>query len=600
MLARLAQRFLVITLCMLSQSFQDLYACGGSCKPPICGKSMVFSKTPPTDPVMLTGGGVFMLPVVVYATVTAGCSATSATATISINLDCNPGPNGTGLLVDAPIALGFNELLVPVTLPAGPPRICVVTGTATVTFDDGMVLEDTGDTVVCIVEPSPLGPDVPRLSMSLITSGLNRVHPGDQARIGYEIVNNDPTNSFNGNLRIGIANTTQMPIDLSTPANGEGVFSLADPVGDSFPILFEDGLLPGLCVPLPLDPHLQLPNEIIRPVVLGPGEKEIVYVLARPWGLCASGTCSESTAVLEGQYSDLTPGLACSGTVIAADVATPPQFLWDGSGQVCQAQTGIPASGIGRLTSQLSDGTPVQIDVVIETEEVNGNPVFDGFDYMDPIDPHELRGQFFLQLPIQPTDPLSGVTRISFFGDDQIDVRLLELDQVEGAPTGFFDIGPFVIGVLTLDKAPFDDVPDGRLTFLMQTSMVGFSGTAFQEPEPIELFVDGFESGNVSRWSRSGPEAASGAALDGVQVFYDIRAYVHDLPATFPCPLDVTADLNGDLLITPADLLIFGESFNLPAASPLDRNGDGMVNILDLVDIVDKLGCQESGQAPPS
>lgn len=594
-------RFVLLTALWITGVVgQNIMACGGTCKPPICGKTITFAISPPADPVLLTDGGVFMMPVVVFAGVTSACTSTSATVTISLDVDCTPGPDATGTLTGAPISLGFNSLTVPVTLPAGPPRACVVTGTATVIFDDGMVLRDNGESVVCISDPAPQNPDVARLSMTLLTPELNCVHPGDQARMCYELVNNDPTNSFSGSLRVGIANASTVPEDLSAPGNGDGVFSVADPVGDTPPIVFEDLLHPGLCVPLPLDPHLQLPNEISRVITLAPGEKREIYVLARHWGLCASGTCAESTAVLEGEFADLTSGLACSGTVVGADADKTPEFLWDGSGRTCNAIPIDPPNGVGRLISQLSDKTPVEIDVLIETIEVNGSEVFNGQDYMAPLDPRELRGQFFLQLPLQPTDPLNGVSIISFIGNEEIQIEMKALDLVSTAPTGFDNIGPFFMGWMSLDKAPFDGVEDGRLSFLLQVSMTGFSGTSFMPAEPVEIFTDGFESGNVVAWSRQPPEAALGDPLDGVQVFFDIRGYVHEEPPTFPCPVDVTADLDGDWLITQLDLFLYGEQFNQAAASPLDRNGDGVVNTQDLVLIVDKLGCQEAGTAPPS
>ena len=105
------------------------------------------------------------------------CPAGPYAVTVDLELTCTGGPGATAS-VTVPIALGYNSVDVDVTLPAGPPRLCTVAGDATTTLADGMVLTATGDTAVCIVEPSPANPSVPRLDLQHLTPEIQAVHPG--------------------------------------------------------------------------------------------------------------------------------------------------------------------------------------------------------------------------------------------------------------------------------------------------------------------------------------------------------------------------------------------------------------------------------------
>lgn len=577
----------------------DLLACGGTPRPPICGKSMAFAKAPPSAPLLLTDGGTFDLPVTVYAAATAACSSVPTSVTITISLSCTPAPDGSGSLTTA-ISSGYNDLLVPVTVPAGPPRICTVTGTATVTFSDGMMLSNSGDTVVCIVDPAPGQPDEPRLDLELLTPEINRVHPGDQYLMRYEITNNDPNESFTGNFRIGVENAATMPIDLGVPGNGEGIFGLADPAGDHPPIYFLEDIGGGdLCVPLPRDPHLTIPNEDSKPITLMPGETQIIEVVSRHWGLCSSGTCSESIAVYEGAFSGGDEGIACSGSVLAVDPTVPPAYDWPGSGRQATAHSFEPGMAIGRFTSSFADDTPLNLDIIFQTTEVNGNEVFEGFDFADPIEPYDLRGQFFVQGPYNATDPIQGTTQIYVFGEN-LETNFLKLKPHVGAPAGFDNIGPIFVTTFEIDKPPFDGLPDAFVDLLVQTSTVPFAGTDFLANAPTEIFTDGFESGNVVAWSSTTAPFGGGGTVDGYQVFFDMRAFVRETSAPFPCPPDTTADFNGDGLVTVEDFHAVTSLFTNQVSTGEDRNNDGIIDVRDMVTMADKIGCQEVEVLTPS
>ena len=45
---------------------------------------------------------------------------------------------------------------------------------------------------------------------------------------------------------------------------------------------------------------------ITRQITLAPGKSIDVPIYSRPWGMCADGSCSKSSMVLDGDFSDLT------------------------------------------------------------------------------------------------------------------------------------------------------------------------------------------------------------------------------------------------------------------------------------------------------
>ena len=186
---------------------------GGTPPAPICGRTIVFSKA--VDGVqLLTEGGEFTVKTLTYIGLSPQgeffCPTDPASATIDITLSCDGGPGGSGSL-ETTVFPGYNEIDVPVTVLAGPPRLCDVVGTITVEFSDGMILSQSGDTVVCIVEPAPGDPDVPRLDLSVLSPPIQNVHPGDQTTTTVCITNNDPSSSWTGSLT-ATTNSTGPPV----------------------------------------------------------------------------------------------------------------------------------------------------------------------------------------------------------------------------------------------------------------------------------------------------------------------------------------------------------------------------------------------------
>ncbi len=354
---------LLIAACLVAASDKSsTWACGGSgistcvVSETACLKTMVLAKGANT--VVTIGPGspaVFNAPVNLYigCPIATNCGSlcesagepTSASLTISLvpsaPFPANPPPVASGIISTGagtmtlptcdqgrvPIPSfnlaqqgppGFNAYSIPVQIPAGTPRgVYLVKGQATVEFSDGMTLTATGDTLVCLVEEAPGMPGIPRLDLKLISETFSRVAPGDQSIAEYLITNNDPTHSVS---LTAFAGSRQIALSPGGGNEKEGVFSIANPFGDDFPIAFDTNA----CVPIPDHPFTQ--SEISKALpTLGPGQSTTIRVSMRPYGQCGSGSCGESTLRVTGAFSDGTPARACGGSATYVDVSLPTQ-----------------------------------------------------------------------------------------------------------------------------------------------------------------------------------------------------------------------------------------------------------------------------------
>jgi hypothetical protein len=436
----------------------------------------------------------------------------------------------------------------------------------TATLDDGMVLTATSDSVVCLAEPAPGNPALPRLDMVLLSSQpIVKVHPGDQAAYTYRITNNDPVETFGGLLGIEMLNSSRLP-GMSGPAPpGTGVFSVSDPgLGDNFPIGLPPNLVDG-CLPLPPDPALQVIPLVEAPILLAPGEFVDVDAFARPWGMCADGSCGRAKVVVDGTFSDTSIGKACSGFVTAADVSTPPLYLWPDSGQTAFFQPPPnPLQGLLTAFGEPLPGFGVQIDLQMQPPilAIDGAPPL-------PLPPQFLGGLFDNErgrIQVQFQDPKGLFLVDSFFdivhrldifptpgGEPVFETEILGMELVSGAPVGFENTAPFgmgQIGIRLLGDPDFSAF--GQLTYQLSGFGVDETGaerelifnavtlapsvdgiaievqlngvvatgpgteivelTLFADPHlflsqklELPLFADGFESGDTSRWSNTVP-----------------------------------------------------------------------------------------------
>ena len=246
----------------------------------------------------------------------------------------------------------FNGYSVPITVPAGTaPGAYRVVGRTTVNFSDGLSLNQSGDTVVCLVDPAPGNPSVPRLSVTLLTPVFPRLAAGDQHQARYRIMNNDPTNSVTVNA---FANGRQAAVRPQGANEVQGVFTISSPFGDDFPIAFG----PAPCLPLPGHPFTQ--PEIMMPIPpIAPNSFFDVFVEIRSYGMCASGSCSESTLRVSGTFADSSPALACAATALYVDNAMP-------------TITCLP-----RTDDCNNNGIPDAIDIANGAPDINFNAVID-------------------------------------------------------------------------------------------------------------------------------------------------------------------------------------------------------------------------------
>lgn len=559
---------ILLFLVLMSLLASPGQACMYSQPPPAaCGKSLVISTAVPKVH-LLPGGGSFDVTALVFFTMVdfplglGICPAGPYAVDVAVTVNCTPSGDGAGAVVGAPISTGFNELTVPVTVPAGPSRICDVEATATVTLGDGMVLTAVSDSLACLAEPAPGMPSEPRLDLELLGNPgaeVARAHPGDQSLFTYRVTNNDPTDSFVGELTTRSLNTARLPGASGPMPPATGVFSISDPVqGDNFPLAFTDQLFEG-CVLLPADPANPAVPELLEPIVLGPGQSREIEIHSRSWGMCANGSCSRGTVAIEGSFSDETAGLACAGFITAADAGVPPTYGWPDAGEVGRGD--IPSPGRLRLRGQPRP----EEDREVEFEVAQLVLAADGVPIIEPaIVTNDLVDSFLVrtQLQIEPEFSIDDGATFSLGAvvnthvPTGFDGSLLEMNALPGIPTGFSDVAPSGRGLVGL--AP-EDFPELDLfDFTAQIEGVGIDETGerrliswanavlarspggsgfrvelgggqvmpgsgsrlevleialdfrgfvsgIEQGELGEIFTDGFESGNVTSWSSSGP-----------------------------------------------------------------------------------------------
>jgi hypothetical protein len=316
----------------------------------------------------------------------------------------------------------FNPYLVTVTIPGGTcPGLYTVVGTATVTFGDGTVLTQTGDTVICLVPSAPGRPGVPRLDLKLLTPSFPRMAPGDTHVAQYLVINNDQNNSVS---LTAFATSKQMAVRPQGANELQGVFTVSSPFGDDFPIVFSNA--PN-CITLPSHPYTQPMISNALPVI-PPLGTNIVSVAIRSYGQCASGSCSESTLRLMGTFSDGSNALACAGMAFSVD-------------------TSVPSQNCGTLVNDCNhNGIPDAVDIANRTsQDLNYNAM-----------PDECEGQTDTPnfASVSPTSVAPG-------GSLQVQVAFNEIFPMSNVwangsslmPTQFFG-SPLWIGTIPADTRP--------------------------------------------------------------------------------------------------------------------------------------------------
>lgn len=549
-------------------------ACVGPPAEPFCTKTLQLAIAgPPT--ILLPAGGTFDVEALVYFRLldfpagTGICPAGPYLVDVDIMATCTPsGADGSGQRLGAVISNGYNTLTIPVTVPAGPARRCTLSATATLALSDGMVLGETADNVACLADPVPGMPSTPRLDLRLVGlpgDEIARTHPGDPAGFLYEIVNNDPSETFTGTLTVDSLNESRMPSVSGPMPTGTAVVSISDPVeGDNFPfdvLLGQPAETKGQpveegCVTLPPDPtDPMVPIQLVE-LSLDPGATLPIVVNSRHWGMCADGSCGRSTLVIEGAFSDTTTGSACTGFVLAADTSVPPDYTCDDSGDTAKFP---PPTDPSKLITVGSPRPGLDLGIEAEVSQAtlheNGVPADPPIPFSGILtsEQGQIQLQFAETFAVDSFFDLAIQVRFTGVGEPPNDV-VTELRSV-GAPTGYESMAPvamlvqrienavggnllgFGTSTLQLDAVAIDNLGNrrrlsfGAIDFTVLPGGTGISGSlgggtvedgagsgldaielvmrwrSFISPEPqdVLIFEDGFESGNVSRWSASNP-----------------------------------------------------------------------------------------------
>ena len=570
--------WLLVTLALLWSLLPSTAdACVGPPPEPFCTKTLQLAMAGPPV-ILLPGGGSFDVSALVYISLRdfpagfGSCPTGPHTVDIQIDATCNPGgADGSGQLLGAAVVDGYNELTVPLIVPAGPARRCTLTATATWTLSDGMVLTETADNVACLGEPAPSMANRPRLDLRRLgpTGGeILRTHPGDPTVVAYEIINNDAANSFSGTIRIDSLNESRQPSFAGPMPPGTAVVSVSDPLqGDNFPIaavlgtsLATEGPSPtASCIALPADPaNPEIPIELIT-LELGPSETAPLIISSRHWGMCTDGSCGRSTVVLEGLFEDASPGVACSGFVSAVDTSVPPTYACSDSGEAAELS---PPQDATKLMASASPYPDIEIEIETTMQQltmtVDDMPTDAPFPFSGlwSSDEGRIQEQWVGRFAVDSFFDISYQIDLSpGTNSPPVTVETLDVDST-GAPSGFDSTAPFVsprvllqwtdqagnhqayfTPMLQFNAIAIDNLGNRRplaftgIDFALLPDGVGFSGrlsggsvepaagdellaielamdfTGFMSPEePTALvFEDGFESGNVSRWSTSAP-----------------------------------------------------------------------------------------------
>ena len=233
-------------------------------------------------------------------------------------------------------------------------------------------------------------------------------------------------------------------------------FTPADPVGDTIPILFADNLPAGLpCLPLPTDPRKSVPYVITKKVFIPAGQTIYCPMIARPWGLCDTGTCTESVTVLEGDYRNPATGgtggrgLGCAPSVVLA--------VNDATSPVLDCPE---ISRVGRVTNVDQEGAVFLVDGFFQVfAQLNhtppirpGKPITTTAGLIPATDQSALRHQIQLGnggQPFQPGETIQISLQQQFFDGATFSPIALTGQQImDGTPNGFSSVAPVAMGQL--------------------------------------------------------------------------------------------------------------------------------------------------------
>ncbi|MEM7354240.1 MAG: hypothetical protein AAF657_25775, partial [Acidobacteriota bacterium] len=218
---------------------------------------------------------------------------------------------------------------------------------------------------------------------------------------------------------------------------------------DNFPIGLPENLVDG-CLPLSRDPALPIVPFIEEPILLPPGQFIDVDVFARPWGLCSDGSCGRAKLVVDGTFSDLTAGLACSGFVAAGDITVPPTYLWPDSGEVgFFLPPPDPLQGALTVQGNPTPMLPIELEMQLVDPLLGiqgGPPQPPQQQIGDLLGPNQGRLQAKFDQQFLPDSFFDIGFRIDFLPNPpEVEVEIVGLELVSNAPIGFENVAPFAV-----------------------------------------------------------------------------------------------------------------------------------------------------------
>ncbi|GJM19800.1 MAG: hypothetical protein DHS20C14_20130 [Phycisphaeraceae bacterium] len=467
-----------------------------------------------------------------------------------------------------------------------------VTATVDVVLADGTIITARGDTVVCIVDPAPGNPSLPRLDLENITlTGDELAHPGDPQTNRYRITNNDPAESVTIDLEGRNQQTAGIP--LITPGAGPPMnpFSFSTPGdGDDYPISFVDP-----CILLPPDPNTftNAVDTLLLPPIL-PGETVIIDVYSRGFQLCETGSGCEQVVLVDGLFSDGTTVEQCASGITLSDTAVPPAYACPDSGAVVLWTPDVfGGNPVLRANAQPRPAANYQLDYLIQPPQlfIDGNPAPVQIElgaattdtcritYIVPIlpEPFPIPVDFFF-----PIDNFGGFPA-------QI-LGSIDPGFLPNMPVGFDDVAPTTKNMLIIDENG-DGVEDSVVMNLVQVQaeFVCDPNNLNDPGQILDLtnsFFSAFPGAGSNTMVIEGQTAINPCFTKGVgaglpvgelHITVDIRSFAGGFPAP-PCFCD--CDGNGVLNVDDVDCLVTGFIGGDLAAA--DCDGNGTLNIDDI------------------
>ncbi|MBL8880249.1 MAG: hypothetical protein JNG88_14135 [Phycisphaerales bacterium] len=504
-------------------------ACGGTPPPPVCGITLSLSKGVPGVIVVPPGPVTIGIPTTVFFNLIASppgsgaCPPPPYMCTTSLTLACAPPPGTAGTAGPIPIMPGANPIIVPVVIPPGPPRVCTVTGTSTVTLTNGQTATAAGDTEVCIVRAAPQDPSLPELDLQVIGDNAPRIHPGDVACIVVCVRNYHPTMSMSGVLSADGQNSSRMPTQTGAPP-GAGVYATSDPdpnrMTDNPSMAWIDQT--DDCVPEPVDPHAPVIPNISRSVVLAPGETRYYIVNVRPSSMCADGSCNEHRIRFNGSRSDGATVLGCAGAMVIVDTTVPPSYACNNSGAATclepvaggrLVQSGQPyprlPDGSTLLWNVMTNISPLQLfapgPIPVQTQhssELLTNEMRPTCDYARQ---QSLVFRLDGQPLFAPTSFFDVFFELDFTPDPLHSMTLHPWTPTPNAPTGFANRAPMSMAMADMHRlAP--PMVDSFFDIFHQVSLDGLTSTGISVPIEIvmlEILPVGANTGRLHIRGRS-------------------------------------------------------------------------------------------------